>query len=189
MKMIQILLLAVAAATAWADSDIKCKESFADKVLDSIRSKLPFTAPPTLEQLSDQSRPTEEQQVALIELDRRKIRCANALVKELSDAPSEALIIFNSAVTKEQAARADLYLGKITFGEYNKTVAQLGAAMDQQLAAIEQRQALADQQRRAAITRGAAAGARQALPVYNPFPKPLICTSTRRGTLVDTYCR
>ena len=186
-----LLLVAIAAVlVAWyspaaADVGASCKAGYANPKIDPLRTKLPFSAPPTLEQLADPDRANDEQQAALIEFDRARIACANAQVQELAEAPPAMLAAFNRAVTLEQAARADLFTGKLTFGEYNRHVQKLGVELDAALAEVEK----SLQRRGSPAVRGAVAGVRQALPTYNPFPKPLICTSTRRGTLVDTFCR
>ena len=189
-----LLLVGITAAlVAWAspaaaDADALCRAGYADSKIDPLRSKLPFTGAPTFQQLADTDRADDAQQAALIELDRARIACANAQVKELADAPPAMLAAFDRAVKLEQVARADLFTGKLTFGEYNRQVQKIAADMDAELAAVERHEA---QRRtsRAGAGRAAAAGVRQAIPTYNPFPKPLICTSTRRGTLVDTFCR
>lgn len=190
--MAALLIGITAALVAWAGpaaagASEECKAGYANPRIDPLRAKLPFTAPPTFQQLTDKDRADDAQQAALIEFDRARIACANAQVKELAAAPTEMLTAFNKAVALEQAARADLFTGKTTFGEYNTEVRRISVELDTALAEAERRY----QVRRdpGAIPRAAAAGARQALPTYNPFPKPLICTSTRRGSLVDTYCR
>lgn len=161
-----------------------------NKALDVLRPKLAEPADPTLAQLADASLANDEEQMALIEFDRRRIDCSNLWVKENQDLPQQALEAFSRSVRDEQLARADLFTGKLTFGEYNRKAVAIYRALSAEFDRFaQQEERRASSSRDAAIVRGAAAGARQALPTFNPFPKPLICTSTRRGTLVDTFCR
>ena len=195
--MAAFLIALTFALVAWAeparaDADADCRAGYANPKIDPLRSKLALSAPPSFQQLTDQDRANDEQQAALIEFDSARISCANAQVKELADAPAGMLAAFSRAVTLEQAARADLFTGKLTFGEYNRESQKIGDELRSMLeiaARSEQQAAPGNRNQERAIVRGAAAGARQALPTYNPFPKPIICTSNRRGTLVDTYCR
>jgi hypothetical protein len=191
MKMIAGLLLAGLAGTASAAANDVCAALYGRTELDPVRGKIAMNPPATFAQLTDTSKATDQDQVAIVEYDKARIGCFNAVVKDVADLP-DLVDAFTKAIYEEQEARASLFTGKSTFGEYNTASQRIMRWLEAKADELARRDAAARDTsgaQGAAIARGASAGARQALPVYNAFPKPMICTSTRRGTLVDTYCR
>lgn len=133
------LLVPLASTSAWADAEAVCKDLYSQAAIDPIRAQLPFTAPPTFEQLTDTSKPTEQQKRAIAALDKARAACLQANMKEWQDWPAELLSATDRAAAREQLARVDLYNGKITFGEYNATAQRIGADLGKEVDEVQGR--------------------------------------------------
>jgi hypothetical protein len=98
-----------------------CRAGYDDPALDALRTKFPVLAGlerPTPAMLSDSSRPSERQKPLILLYDRHAIDCANGYAAVFGELGPEYLAIHVQATTRAQAARSELYEGKLTFGEY-----------------------------------------------------------------------
>lgn len=184
-----------------------CRKAFQSPALDSIREKVPVLlglSQPTLALMSDQSVATDEQRPAILTLDATAIECSNRRM-ELTGKyfGSEYVAVERAASSDAQRNRLDLYLGKISWGQY---VGKANAISDDargMFAALDQRrrQLGIQQQSANAQSLGAAAAMMQATtPVIQPIqpltlqplpqlPRPINCTSVRQGAFTNTHCQ
>ena len=105
-----------------------CRAGYADPALDALRTKFPVLAGlerPTPAMLSDSTRPSERQKPLIVVYDRHAIDCANGYAAVFGELGPEYLAIHVQATTRAQAARSELYQGKLTFGEYVKKTTAL----------------------------------------------------------------
>jgi len=173
-----------------------CRGKYADPRLDPIRDKTPALAgiaQPTLEMLSDQSRPTDEQKAAILIYDRAAIECSNEFMKVYATSGPDYVAAYSQEISQVQADRAQLYQGKITFGEYiTRGVAHWQAFQAALVAIDQQRQRMAIQRMRAG------AAVMRALPAYQPpattfqpmqIPPTINCTSQQMGVNTYTHCQ
>lgn len=202
-----IIIVAVAGCATQATQDIgpdtnamfaaqaeKCRVSYQDPALDPIRSKTPSLSgiqQPTLEMLSDTSRPNDEQKAAILLFDRRVIECENGYAAIYAIFGSDYVAAQSRKVGLNQALRADLYQGKITFGEYVQRGTTNVNEFKTALAELDRQQ---EQMRIQRIQ--AAAALMSATPAPTPItfhpietPQPINCTSTRIGDITNTTCR
>ena len=105
-----------------------CRAGYSDPALDALRSKFPVLAGierPTPAMLADSTRPSERQKPLILVYDRHAIDCANGYAAVFGELGPEYLAIHVEATTRAQAARRELYEGKLTFGEYVKKTTAL----------------------------------------------------------------
>ena len=132
----------------------------------------------TLPMLSDNTRPNPEQQAALLAYDTRNSACidlGSSWRRQYLPPEDEAVIM--RAIRENQASRARLYRGEITFGQYNTHYNAIRADLEQrvnELRAARQQQKDAFQ-RQQEIARIMAPPPPQLFPVIPPLP---IKTST-----------
>lgn len=154
-------------ATMFADQAEKCRTAYRDPALDPIRNKLPVLAGlqrPILEMLSDSSRITEEQKPLILLYDKYVIECNNGYSQIFALVGPNYVAVHSQTVGLGQANRADLYQGKITFGEYVQRGVTLSDEFRARLAELDR------QRQEAALQRAQAAAAiLSSMPAYQPI--------------------
>lgn len=199
MRYLGVLLLAALAGCAsnrmeafkqgLQEQDGACRKIYADSSVDPIRAKVPSLSDvriAPLEMLTDQSRATDGQRQAILAFDRLALKCAQGYATVFAEHLGQGYVAVHwRAVSRMQAARAELYKGAITFGEYvsfGNTVADDSRAA---FADLDRQQAAMNLQRQSAAAQslGAAAAA------MSLMPRPLNCTSVRTGAVTTASCQ
>jgi hypothetical protein len=130
-------------------SQEQCRQFYSDARLDLIRDKVPvqmrIEEPIPVQMMADNNLPTEEEKTAIIAWAEQRQLCQQASNALLGAQPThvEAIRSANSQ------AMADLYAGRISFGEFAKQLNQNRIAFfqqDQALRAQAQRDSLQAQQ-------------------------------------------
>ena len=136
----------------------RCQHSLRDTSLDIIRKKVALSPDPTLEMLTNKSKPTYEEKAAIQKWVWLRSVCSSEqtdLYRRYS-APEHIIILYQVFSDRVLLLIADLYRGSLTYGEFNKRRRKLASesrarfseiqVMDRQRAeqmAIEARKATA----------------------------------------------
>lgn len=195
MKLIVIAIAASAIMTGCAQMEMKdslaaCKANIAAAEISVLRGKIPLedTERPTIAMLNDPKKATEEDQKAIINMDRVLIECAKSAgsVAQKYNAGDYLALIMEIAAAG-QSLRADLYSGKISYGEYNRKSEEMKAAFTRRGADLDARR-----QAQASSSIMATAQTLQTLQQMQPRPvatPPSLPTRTNCQTYgVQTNC-
>jgi hypothetical protein len=165
--------------------NVRCRHSFTDPSLDVIRNKVALGSldDTTLEMLTDQSKPTDEEKVAIQKWVWLRSYCSReqtALYRR-SSAPEHVITLDQVFSDRVLFLITDIYKGSLTYGEFNKRRKELASErrakfsemqrMDRQHAeqmAIEERKAKAQQDAADAAWFDAITA-----PARNPVPQPI----------------
>lgn len=172
-----------------------CQAGVNDPRLDPLRTKIQIgPGQPSLAMLSDSSMASDVHKPAIVALDAFALSCSKGFTDLFSKYGShEYAAIEHKYAMQAQMARAALYSGAITFGEYNalRQKRTIGYEADRREIARHE-----DQVRLQRI--GAAAAMMQARPqqTYQPMtftpmqvPQTVNCTSNQVGGTTYTNCR
>ena len=121
-------------ASAYAKAHKACTKLFSNPVFDPFRSKIPlgdekptFSMLKNTEKLRPKDRPIADLAMAALE------QCRKAYAPVYAMLPSNANAVIEGVQKEQDAVIAELYRGKITFGDYNiamdKMVGQLAAVL------------------------------------------------------------
>lgn len=160
--------------TGWTDAEIgaafaaqetRCAQSLLDPRIDPIRKHIPLSnnATPTIEQLASKKKPNAAEKEALLVLDTVVTTCADEKIKIYKDsgAPSIYSDQYQDLSLASKQAKARLWAGQITFGEYLNALTENNRNADERLRAqldkmraneIQQAQLAAQQQQANAQT-------------------------------------
>lgn len=165
----------------------KCQNLLMESSLDVIRNKVKLDrVDETLEMLTDHTKPTDEEKVAIQKWVEKRSDCVQEVraFNRRFSAPEHIITIEEIFYDKVLFLITDLYNGSLTYGEFNKRRKELASErraklsemqrMDRQHAeqmAIEKRKAKAQQDAAdAAWFDAITAPARNPVPVYVPPP-------------------
>jgi hypothetical protein len=135
-----LLLLAACAGTNPARESARnvCAIAYGDPALDPVRQKIPWDDDAAIKAamhfLADNSKPTDVERQALQTLDAANRRCWDAW-----DQAGRSPVI-QSARSSISASLAELYNGRITYGEYNRRRANALADMRAKMQEAEERE-------------------------------------------------
>lgn len=175
------------AAQEVAEISQRCDVS-ADPRFASLRGKVPLnsteaTAPPTVRQIDDNSKPTPEQREALLNLDETWAPCRLAQIQyESRHFPADVVGLNREKQLAVTNLRRLLINGAISFGQYNNNQYQLYAQGQQITGQIMRAQQMAN----AAAQQAAAAqysATLQALQAFNR--QPTVTTCNRLGNSIN----
>ena len=177
--------------TAGPDPSLTCYQQLdSDPRFAALRGKTDHADRLTLEMLSDHSRATEEQKLAI----RVRVVAGQTCLDMGRDfrAQNGAPAYFTDELDRQQREEtvraAKLYSGEMTFADYNRAKQSAYEGIKTRLAAGRDR-AQAAQQTQAA---NAALIMQMARPIQvapMPFPRPSqVCRSRRVGTQIETVC-
>src|SRR6202051_1861579 len=113
-------------ASALAKAREECKALWSDHVFDPIRSKIPlgeekptFSILKNTEKLKPKDRPLADLAIKTVE------KCRSAFAPVFAMLPEQANALMQGLMRKQDALIAQLYNGKITFGDYNIGINQM----------------------------------------------------------------
>ena len=97
-----------------------CESLYSDPALDPIRNKvaLESSAQQTLAMRTDQSRPTADDKVALTIWDHKRQDCEAYRTSVFANRPGSAVAIETNATEATEQLIAELYSGKISYGQF-----------------------------------------------------------------------
>jgi len=136
----------------------RCQHSLRDTSLDIIRKKVALSPDPTLEMLTNKSKPTYEEKAAIQKWVWLRSVCSSEQIDlyRRYSSPEHVIIMYQVFSDRVLLLIADLYRGSLTYGEFNKRRRKLASesrarfreiqVMDRQRAeqmAIEARKAAA----------------------------------------------
>lgn len=141
-------------STGWTKADVnaafaaqenRCEQSLLDPRLDPIRKYIPFgnDATPTIEQLASKKKPNASEKEAVLVLDGISTVCFEERIQILKDsgAPSRYSDVYQDHLLSQRQARARLWSGQSTFGDY------VNASTENRQKASERWRAVADSAR------------------------------------------
>lgn len=134
-----------------------CSEQLKTAAIDPLRGKIVIDVGqvPTLPMLSDSAHPSQQERDALAVLDPIHSACNGGVISVLTrHFPPEYAALGNEVASALRANRAELYAGRISYGEYNQMEQAVNAALQSRLqqldakyqAMAQQQQAIKDQQ-------------------------------------------
>lgn len=101
-----------------------CRELFMDVSLDVIRNKVAFNNVDntTLEMLTDQTIPTDEEKAAIEKWVRKRSYCIQEqiTINRRASAPEHFIAMYQIFNDRQLFLITDLYKGSLTYGEFNK---------------------------------------------------------------------
>ena len=111
--------------------NVRCRHSFTDLSLDVIRNKVALGSldDTTLEMLTDQSKPTDEEKVAIQKWVWLRSYCSReqtALYRR-SSAPEHVITMDQVFSDRVLFLITDIYKGSLTYGEFNKRRKELAS--------------------------------------------------------------
>ena len=186
-----------------------CRDLFRDSALDSLRVKMAIESPKdtTFEMLTDQSRPTQSERLAIVTFARDKQECNRAWSSSARRFPisAQAIVLREANAARFQFLLADLHGGVLTYGEFARKRQELAAELDakrgeleqllaqQSAAAAYRAQQLANDARRAAALEKQAANQRRLQEQLQGSARPRIrqplnCTTNYFGSIAQTTC-
>jgi uncharacterized caspase-like protein len=121
-------------STAYASAHEQCRALWSDHVFDPLRGKLPLgVGKPTFSMLTNRDRlPAKDKKLADLAIKTLE-KCRALLAPSLALLPEQTRLLAQSFDQEQDAAIAQLYVGKITFGEYNIRMNQISAEQDKAL--------------------------------------------------------
>lgn len=175
--------------------DAICDASVKNPILDPIRDKMPSKiSKATIAQLSDASMPNDQEKAVLLAMDDVIAECRSAQIKniEMFGAPGTSAALLN-LFQREKMARAALWQGKITFGQYNTARSESSAEFVQSAnAAVQsarQAQAQDDAARRAAALQYLSSRPQPSIqpivPYVMPTSRPIQTNCIRNGATTN----
>lgn len=128
-----------------------CQTAYADPRINIVRGKLPIYAAPTIQMMSDPTFPTPEEQAGILAFSEQRENCNRQEAQAVGGLPAH-VVASNQMISM---ITADLYSGKLSYGEFNRLIAQeiSNRSMDNEQYRAQARQqqiaedALAEQQR------------------------------------------
>jgi uncharacterized caspase-like protein len=123
--------------TAAAKARDECKALWSDRVFDPLRSRVPLgDEKPTFlmltnkEKLRPKDRPLADLAIKTVE------KCRSLLAPVVAMLPTQMLAVIQGIQRKQDALNAELYNGKITFGEYNVAMNRLSGEITDKFSGI-----------------------------------------------------
>lgn len=185
-----------------AKDEIKayCSKLYSDPELDSIRHKIPIALKSTnvtAEMLSDTTRPSKEELLKIRIWARARFNCHQLQIKKALEFNQHPPVWFTEARAKNTILIADLYTGKLTYGEFARRALDIALDSDrahaqyQRLVLEDRRVNLQEQEIALRQYQNLLNNLNQMTPQsqhQGQFPQRMNCTSQRIGTFTYTNC-
>jgi hypothetical protein len=116
-------------ASVYAKAHAECLALWADPVFDSLRKKIPLggDTKPTIQMLTNQERIGSKDKPVADKALKTYQKCQALYAPALALLPQQTQWLFKTAEGEEDAVVAQLYLGKITIGEFNAKTKRINA--------------------------------------------------------------
>jgi hypothetical protein len=197
MKTISLLVLVMLVGCATTDNAIQssvdnanamCNAALASSKFDPLREKVAFSPKEvSIQKLNISSYPSDVEKPLILALGEERWLCAQDKVSIAKHHGLQGVAAaIDQASHEEREAIASLYGGKITYGDYNRSVSKVGVSAQKNIAEANATQASIDAQQEAASAQRAAAAMQTIQTIQRQ--RPVNCTTTGAYGAYNTSC-